>query len=1388
MSRAPKQVSKPEKKGKTRLRLGGPALVILVAIAAVLLTAALLVRYGAVTPQGRMFVEARASGLKLGRIGRLRIEGVSGDIWRAFSVRKLTISDERGVWLQADRLTVTWRSTELFARRFHAENVTADQVRVLRRPTLTEKEVSRAAPLSVDLDSFATRLLLEPAFSGRRGDYDVAGAFDKPRLGGMTGRLEVGSRMHAGDYLKADFDLGRTDTLKLNAQAREAAGGALAGALGFDPRQPFTLDAVATGAVQEGRFTLDASLGGAHPVRAAGAWNAKGGGASGVADLTASTLTAPYAARFGREARFAIGGARAQGGFYALTASLTGDNLNLTARGLGDIGKRTVGPGGLTITANVPSLSRIVATPKLGAGQVRAVLTGGGTRWNLDGTVGVQRFTAGPYTLSRIDGPAHLALDKGELTLRADLRGQGGQGGGTAGALLGARPTLDVQAARLSDGRLLLRRVSAVGSGLRLEGQGSRGLLGGLGFKGNLTLTNITAIRPDAKGRLTAAVSADQGGRGKPWLLNFNGKGADFASGLAEADRLLGPTPELAFRAALSGATLSVSNASLTGTAAKATGAGTISSDNLALKVDWMAAGPFRAGAVEITGAAKGTGALTGAMEAPVLQLAADFETVAVPRLPLRMAHLDLTFRKGANGSDGDVRLTADSAYGPARAAAAFNFADGGVDLTKLDADAAGVQASGSLSLRRSTPSTADLTLAVGPGLFLTSGRIGGTLRITDAAGGPNAEVLLTAENALLKDANLGLATARIAGSGPLADLPLTIQARGAARPGRWRVDLTGRLSAAAGAGFSLTLDGSGELGRSRVATREPAVLRWDGPNRSARLRLRVGEGGADIDLAQQAQGVTLDAVLTGTDLSALNEDLAGGIDAKLSLRGQGGDLTGTLTAAVKAARERGAPLSQSLDGQFTAALSGGTLKLAGSAATPQGLKAQGEFSLPAAASASPLRLAVDRGRPMSGRFEAAGEVKPLWDLLVGGERSLSGRADISAAFAGSLAEPRVTGSGALDGGAFEDGATGLKLQHVSLRMVLSQTGVDLQNASADDGQGGRVTAAGRFDLRRGADSSLTLDLRGFRLIDNSMGSASATGQAILSRAADGRLKLDGALTVDRADLSATTPTPSGVVALDVIERNRPAELQLDLLAPPRRGPGMAFDLTLKAPRRVFVRGRGLDVEMSLDARLTGNSNSPLLIGAARVVRGEYDFAGKRFEFDERGVVYLAARPELIRLDLSAVREDPALTARVNIGGTAARPEITLTSSPALPNDEVLSQVLFGASAAQLSPLEAAQLASALAALAGGGGFDVIGNLRSFARLDRLAFAGDAAGGMTVAGGKYVTDDVYVEIIGGGRDGPAAQVEWRIKPNLSLVSRLAGSQDGRLSVRWRRDF
>ena len=101
---------------------------------------ALTVRFGVMAPPTLGMIEARTDGLAIGRLGNLKIEGLRGDLFRSFSIERLTISDEEGVWLEARNIEMTWRYLELLRRRFHAESLTAEQVSILRRPTLTEKK------------------------------------------------------------------------------------------------------------------------------------------------------------------------------------------------------------------------------------------------------------------------------------------------------------------------------------------------------------------------------------------------------------------------------------------------------------------------------------------------------------------------------------------------------------------------------------------------------------------------------------------------------------------------------------------------------------------------------------------------------------------------------------------------------------------------------------------------------------------------------------------------------------------------------------------------------------------------------------------------------------------------------------------------------------------------------------------------------------------------------------------------------------------------------------------------------------------------------------------------------------------------------------------------
>lgn len=1351
----------------------------------------LAMRYGVLLPQARLLITAATDGLKIGRFGRLRIEGLSGDVWSDLRIVRLTLRDDKGVWLQADNLRLKWRYIELLRRNFRADDIEVGELQLIRRPTLAPSEgPAGGMPVSFHIDHAHGRLVLQPGFSERQGAFDLDANLQIERAGGQSGRVRVISVARPGDHLNADFDVGTPRPMLIQVDAVEAQGGALAGALGLPPDQPFSLRVGASGRTSQGRFVAEALSGGAQPLQAQGTWNQQQGQASGRLSLMASKLTSPFAQRLGPEAQFEVSGRKAGPDLFALQAKVAAENLSFTASGLGDLGKRKIGPQGVQFAVATAALSRITGGPGMGGASIAGRLTQRASGWRLNGEAAVARASLGGYGLDRVAGPFVATLDRGELDLDARLAGAGGRGTGFVAAALGGAPQAALQASRLKDGRLSVRRLELTGSGLRVSASGARNLFGGLGFKGEAALTNLAAARPGASGAATATWSASQGRAGQPWALAIDARGDRFATGFPELDRLLGRTPAIQARANVEGRRIALGQANLVGAALQASSAGVLAPDGkLAFKVDWSATGPFHAGPVEIGGAAKGSGAVTGTLGAPKADLMAHFDAIDAPRLPLKDANLTLTFERRPDGAAGVVAVAATSAYGPANGRSAFRFPEGGVDLTDLAVDAGGLKASGALSLRRNAPSSADLQVALTKGAFLDAGRIAGRARLADGGGG-RASLDLTAQGVRLPGSPIAVRDGHLTADGPMARLPYTLSANGTSAQGKWSAAGKG-VFADAKPGWQVSFDGSGKLGARGVETIEPAVFRFGGPERAARLRLAATDGGRiELDGRMTDTAADVKAQVADLNLRMLNEDLAGRIDANLNLSGTGAQLAGTLDAKLAGARGRGAPAATGIDGTVSGRLGGGTITLTTMVTNAQGLKANAEVSLPAVTAAAPFHIAIAEQEPMRGQFSADGEVRPLFDLLVGGERTLAGHVSTRGTLSGTLANPRAAGEVAVDNGRFDDGATGLSLRQLSVHARFADYAVDVNQASGVDGHGGSVNGSGRISLLREGVSSFRLDLKGFRLIDNELATANASGSATIARDAAGKVKLSGKLTIDQANVAAKMPAPSGVVVMDVVEKNRPADLPAGLPPPSGRGgEGWALDVTLSAPGRIYLRGYGLNVELSLDAHVGGTTSSPQLSGTAQVVRGDYSFAGKRFEFDPTSVVYLSTRPEQIRLDLSATRDDPTLSATVRIRGTAAKPEITLTSTPSLPSDEVLSQVLFGRTASQLSPLEAAQLASTLSAMAGGGGLDVIGNLRTFAGLDRLALGGGSSqSGLSIAGGKYLTENVYLEIAGGGREGPSAQVDWRVRRNLSVVSKVATQGGQSLAIRWRRDY
>ena len=151
------------------------------------------------------------------------------------------------------------------------------------------------------------------------------------------------------------------------------------------------------------------------------------------------------------------------------------------------------------------------------------------------------------------------------------------------------------------------------------------------------------------------------------------------------------------------------------------------------------------------------------------------------------------------------------------------------------------------------------------------------------------------------------------------------------------------------------------------------------------------------------------------------------------------------------------------------------------------------------------------------------------------------------------------------------------------------------------------------------------------------------------------------------------------------------------------------------------------------------------------------------------------------------------MIARIEIKGTPESPEISFSSEPALPEDEVLSHILFGKNMDSITPFQAVKLTQTLQRFSGQGGafssFDPLDTVRNATGLDDLRVEADEEGAATVGAGKYLTDKVYLEFeTGSGENSSNANIEIEVTPNITVESEIGEDAQGGAGVFWKWDY
>jgi len=1315
-------------------------------------------------------------------------------------------------------------------------------------------------PVAVDLRALAvTRLVLDPALAGgqtvaatlqahgslarRRAELalDLTRADAAPGRGSMTARydeaaglLDLDLKLDEPTGALLDALLGRDDHLPLHVALK--GGGPLAGWKG-------ELAAQAAGAAQ-----LKAAIAFAHATGTSAALE----GTAAIAALLPDSLKPAVGDAVG----FRIAGAEDGKGGFRLDPS----SLKLAAAALKAEGARA-DDGALSGNvhldlADAAALEPLLQTPIRGDLAADAILSGtmdkpalkvavkgqlAAAQLALDGLSLSAAATAGAPTQAGVRD-VDLTLDLAAATLR-----EAAEGGATYGPVrlhVAGRGGTDLAA-------IDIREATANGAGIDMKGSGKTGA-GTAQGQATLAASDLTAVgaaigrplRGAATLQLTARTGAD-----RTVAVQMSGGTDRLATGTEALDALLGGTVRIAGDGTrkpdgkIGIAALSVEGGrfALKGSGAFDPASRALGADLNATLADLEPLGP--ALSAPLAGSGTVGAKIGGTLDRPTIDGRAIVEKLAYGGTRIDRLEAALSLPKGlaAGGTataqinsgkldqaiEASFRQAGDKAYRIDRLHAAGT---GGTLDAALDADLGRGRIAGSL--------TADL-----PDLSLWSGVVGqalaGAVAVTmDLPAQPGAEgpVKIAATRLSAGGASVGAATLSGNLSGdfgrPAGALDLSLKdvkaagasiATGDARltahgnAGDFRARLAGRyrgpMNLDLAGGFTRTGAATelklatmeANIRRSRYALARPLTVTIAPRDyRLAGLALAIDEGSITGEAPISATRASADLRIRQLPLRPLASlagmrSVGGALDGSLTLGGspRRSDAHLSLTTRNFDLQTDGPPPRPKLEMNATVDWRGerADTNVRLTAGTGEALTLAG--SLPFAFDLASFTALRPQDPALALRLTGGGRVENLVGLMPLGEDRVSGGFTVDVTVGGTIDAPVPSGRIALTDGRYTNAGLGTEIHAIDLLVTGAGQRFVLDHLKATDGAAGRLDASGSVDLGvKPARVGVDLGFKDFLVARSDETTIDADGA--LKLAGDLRaLDVSGTLGVRHGEIYLPERLPPTIVTLDVIEIGGKAA---DETAPSPPAAPVALRIALDAPGQLFVRGRGINSEWRGHVDVTGTSAAPVLVGQLQVVNGTAALLGQTFTLN-RGVIGFNGGSRIDpTLDVQASAAAANVTAQVNVTGTANAPKLALSSVPALPQDEILSHVLFGENTGSLTASQGLQLAQAAATLAQGGP-GMLDRVRSAIGLDRLDISGGGgkstsgsggqgiASGTTVSGGKYVANGVYVGVRQGTTtQSSQAEVSIEVTPNITVNSTFGASSGTGFGAKYTIDY
>lgn len=1365
---------------------------VLVVILCIVLTV-LGLRIWITTSSGSRFIENQVNSRSLGPIKRAEISGLSGDPLEAFSLGSLKLYDENGLWLSVADIQMEWSPWGLRDRHLILRDLDIASVEVFRRPILDVTEsVGSGKPFAAKIDNadIAAVILQEPVI-GRAAALRVDGRGGLFENGDLKAAVNIVRTDAAGDEVKLDFTRSAGGNISGDFVLNGVAGGTIATLLRAPDSVPITGRGTVDGSLAQGEGIVLITFADTQAIDANLNWTAETANLNSDLNLTDWPLFEQARDTLGPMLAVEVGLNRTQPA-RPFTARIEAQNFDADVSG--ELGEEGFRPEAMDFDIRSSRLGGLVPLPEgysFGESRAQGRLNLG-NKLSGRATVTLADVVSPYLQAEQIFGQVSVSPDEGIYLFETTLTARRPVATRELPIVLGEKAVLKAE----GQADLDARRVTNLDATL-VSGQDRLNAKGRLALNGStLNLSGAANARLKSMGPLPAgqidtryelvktatsdlAVSADG---------NFV-TDTDFSPPL---DAIMGRTVnfDVNMQPVLSG--IRVTDGRIRTEGLRTAFSGLIS-DRLDLSAEVSTLEPLTYGAVSMTSPSNISATVTGPRTDPNLRLDGTVAGMtlggqAFTDLRLRTELTDLT-----RAPKGPVRIQARTEYGPLDISARMSSTEAGYAVEDLEVQLVGLTAGGDMALGADNIATGRLALNLPQEgeryarAFLDLNNLNGEQGITLRA---------EAENIAYQDYAIETLSARLSGSLKALNGQIDLEGReiGSLLVREFSLASPVSLARNPDTGYRLSLSPTAEFGRFRIGHREALTLNYDEGQIGIDAPLTVNDQPLDLNYSRAKDHERLRVRATDIPMSVF--PLPGALaetNGTFSLNGnarqsEAEPLSGQITAQLKDWRgydiERGSgiSLSATVDLQPGAAI----WRVVNQGTTIFELAGEGRFPLLSGESLVALRPNMTAA--MSGVITASGSAKPLLNLVTLDDARPDGTLQAELDIAGTLAAPRIEGQASGQKLKLELPRLGARLRNGQFTADFTNDTIRVRDVFVADSKDGTLSGAGQFTLGEFGRpiGRLELQAKDFRALDRKDYEGQASGTLFFESTAEKAL-LGGNVKFDRAEVKQFVAGRASVIEIEVEEINGSMD-ELEAMDRPPATP-LYLDLRVRAPRRIFVRTRGLDVELEMDVTLKGTVSAPEIYGTASVVRGGYKIAGKTLEFTNGSIIFDGKLGDAT-VDLSAETQTQNISATVEIGGTVEKPEITLSSRPERPQDEILSALLFGRSVTELSAIEAAQLAGALAQFSGaGGGFDLVGGLRDALGIGQLSIGVDEDGQATVSGGRYLANDVYLQVFSGaGPDSSGAIIDWEILQNLSLRSRVQADSEQSFSLSYKKSF